>query len=122
MTARVVAHWPDSALVFVDEVRVRVRRTTERTRWRCDDCGEGSTADHCPHTRATVDALLDPAHRQEKNMPFPDDMLREIPDELLRGRQRRHLVPWLESRGWRPTLMQLESERDRRDRRRGARP
>ena len=40
--------------------------------------------------------------------------LAAIPNDLLTGSGRRRLARWLEARGYRPTLIELETERQRR--------
>ena len=44
---------------------------------------------------------------------IPDELLRRTPDHADKARARR-LLAWLEHRGYRPTLAELEDERTRR--------
>lgn len=52
----------------------------------------------------------------------PADVLAGVPDELLRRRERpdaqqataQRLLAWLEGRGCRPSLLEIEAERSRR--------
>lgn len=52
----VVAWSERSAVVIVNQTRVRVDRMRDRIRWRCDEHGESTnTPDLCWHTRTVAD-------------------------------------------------------------------
>lgn len=62
-TVRLVGWHYRSALLVVDGVKVRIKRTGDGARWVCGACGERTGVGHCEHTRAAAQAPADPAKR-----------------------------------------------------------
>lgn len=62
-TSRAASH---QAVVFVDDVRVRFRRSLTGDQWRCDRCGAHRFAT-CNHERTAIAALRE--HLDKKGQP-----------------------------------------------------
>lgn len=70
-TVRVVGWNPKSALVIVDDVRVRIdRRGHGRTVWLCDEHGRRDDGTHCRHTGLAARAAA--THENRNDAPKED--------------------------------------------------
>lgn len=57
-SVRIVGRNPESALVIVGGIRVRVRYRRNRGPWTaCDEHGAFYDGEHCEHTHGALDAL-----------------------------------------------------------------